>query len=197
MRFSHFIFSFFGFLTSIFLLSFDAQATTSQVKFTPMPTGATIEGAYGFQDPKTCLIWGRNPNGLGVATKYYFLSSTVGTNTFDGAYVQVKNLKLGGFSDWRLPTIDELKALFADSTGAVPPSWWSTLEFGVVPAGQYWSSTLGGNFDATKSYFGLVTVLDYVGNVHSEANGSGVRYTWPVRYETCPAAVASPFGGLK
>jgi Protein of unknown function (DUF1566) len=167
-----------------------ANASPTQVPFTPMPKGATNATAYGFQDPRTCLIWGRNPNGFGVATPYQY----VGTNgQLDGATIRIKTFNLGGFTDWRLPTIIELQDMYLNNTGLLPGSWWSTPSFPAVIAGQFWSSTLGGNFDPTKAYSGLVSALDNVGKAHPEALGSQPRYTWPVRYETCPAAVASPF----
>lgn len=54
-------------------------------------------------DPKTGLIWTAKDNGEGI--------------DWHGAKEYADNLSLGGFSDWRLPTIDELEGLYETDTG--------------------------------------------------------------------------------
>jgi hypothetical protein len=52
----------------------------------------------GWTDPATGLSWTREDNGSDV--------------NWNHAITYCTNLRLGGYSDWRLPTIDELQGIF-------------------------------------------------------------------------------------
>jgi hypothetical protein len=85
----------------------------------------------GWTDPATGLTWTTEDNGSPV--------------NWNQATAYCSNLRLGGYSDWRLPTIDELQGIY-DPGSRVPGSWrngeanWrvkGNLKLSGVP----WSST--------------------------------------------------------
>jgi len=80
----------------------------------------TINGDEVVKDRKTGLMWQRN-NGKGF--------------TWNGAKSYAWDLKLGGFLDWRLPTIDELKTLI---TGVPRNSLAGSVYGGPGEKGFYW-----------------------------------------------------------
>jgi hypothetical protein len=107
---------------------------------------ATIEGnALSYRDNgdgtvtdlNTGLMWQQTPD----FTRY----------TYDEAKEYVENLEIGGYDDWRLPTIKELYSL-AMFDGGIVPEGESTpyvdtdyfdFEYDkLLFAGQYWSSTV-------------------------------------------------------
>jgi len=78
---------------------------------------AREEAAGVWTDPATGLMWAKKDNGADV--------------TWQQATDYCRNLQLAGYSDWRLPMIDELQGIY-DPNANVPGEW------GSVP-GQ-WSS---------------------------------------------------------
>jgi hypothetical protein len=54
-----------------------------------------------WRDSSTGLVWAANDNGKNV--------------TWDNALKYCRNLSLAGYSDWRLPSIDELQGIYDDS----------------------------------------------------------------------------------
>ena len=63
---------------------------------------------YGnWKDPKSNLIW---------SEKHYL----TGTPTLDSLIAYCENLVEGGFSDWRMPTIDELRRLIRNCSNTEP-----------------------------------------------------------------------------
>lgn len=103
---------------------------------------------------------------------------------FERAEAYCNNLKEGGFADWHLPTIDELRTLIvncpklepygtcrvSDRTGCLASTCYSESQclcagdgsdvlfskFGAEGYGQYWSSSAGG-FDGYKQYWLIQT----------------------------------------
>jgi Protein of unknown function (DUF1566) len=76
-------------------------------------------------DPATKLVWASSDNGQGV--------------TWSQAAYYCRNLTVGGFKDWTLPSIDELHGLFggpADANG-------HHLNGPIKVTGWAWSSTPG------------------------------------------------------
>src|SRR6266498_1598106 len=69
-------------------------------------------------DNTTNLMWQQCSAGLSGAT---CATGTIGTYTWDNAITYCEGLTLGGFTDWRLPNIKELKSL-ADTTKATAPA---------------------------------------------------------------------------
>jgi hypothetical protein len=77
-------------------------------------------------DPATGLMWQK--------------ASAPGTHTWDEALSYCANLSLGGFSDWRLPTLAELYALVEKS---IPPPgpMINTVYFPATGSSTYWTSS--------------------------------------------------------
>jgi hypothetical protein len=106
-------------------------------------------------DSKTGLMWTKKDNGDGNVTtekqaKQYDL-------TWQKAVDYCWNLRIGGYSDWRLSTIDELKSIFsADShiqgeccgkTHEAKGYWH--VKGNLLLTGTEWSKTEGDPFDKT------------------------------------------------
>ena len=87
----------------------------------------------------------------------------------------VKRLNYGGYSDWRLPTKEELEA-FAKQGGVRPPVWFNSNGFSSIHSSKYWSSSLyanGNDYAMTVNMNGVA----YVDYGHKGYN----HYVWPVR----------------
>jgi Protein of unknown function (DUF1566) len=77
----------------------DSEAIGARPVATPVRTGFTKEVPEGvYLDPKTKLMWTIADNGKDIH--------------WHEANEYAKQLRLGGFSDWRLPTIEELEKLY-------------------------------------------------------------------------------------
>ena len=83
-------------------------------------------------DPETGLMWTRDDNGKDI--------------DWDGANEYAKNLRLGGYTDWRLPTIDELEKLYDREKGSIRDPFVLTRDW-------CWSSTKEGSGSAWYFYF--------------------------------------------
>ena len=119
-------------------------------------------------DPSTGLTWASKDNGKDVnwhkATDY------------------CRNLRLAGYSDWRLPTIDELQAIYdkdvevsglAGKHGDVHLTWH--VKGNLHLTGSPWSSTH--RIDASGNVSGLVWYFDFVnGRQNSEDAGRFTGY---------------------
>ncbi len=113
------------------------------------------------------LIWATTP----TSAKY----------TWSNAKAYVKNLKLCGFNDWRLPNKEEQMALQSNVGNYAPFAWFNTHGFNNIQTDFYWSSeTYGPN---TSDAWGIFM---YSGKVYNEAK-SGKNYVWPVRGEELTA----------
>jgi len=66
----------------------------------------TLARGY-WSDPSTGLIWTAKDNGSDIS--------------WSNAVKYCKNLSLAGYSDWRLPSIDELENIY-DGSGSTPPT---------------------------------------------------------------------------
>ena len=86
-------------------------------------------------DNTTNLMWQQCSNGLsgaGCAT------GTAATATWESAITYCEGLSLGGFADWRLPNVKELKSI-ADMTKLNPAI--DIVYFPNTVSSSYWSST--------------------------------------------------------
>jgi hypothetical protein len=113
-------------------------------------------------DKLTGLMWSRSgnlPNGI---------------KSWSNAVSYSANLVLCGYSDWRLPDINELESL-VNLDVASPATWLNTQGFSSVLSSVYWSATTQAT-DTTNGWY--VVMSD--GEV--SANGKGLSYyVWPVR----------------
>jgi len=93
---------------------------------------------------------------------------------WSAALTSANDLTLCGFSDWRLPNINELESL-VNSEVTFPTTFLSTQGFSGVQASNYWSSS---NYAVSANYAWIVGMDG--GDV-----GFGVKYNnyyvWPVR----------------
>jgi len=87
-------------------------------------SGETNEGGT-WLDPAHELVWTSADSGIGV--------------TFSQANYYCKNLTLGGYKDWALPTIDELQTLFGGPLNEKGFHVLGPLKL----TGWEWSSSLG------------------------------------------------------
>ncbi len=126
-------------------------------------------------DKLTGLMWVKNLNTVIIKG-----STNGNSTTWQNALDSVKQANaVGGYcgyTDWRLPNINELKSL-VNYGHSSPAAWLNTEGFVGVRANIYWSSTLGGapyTGDVWHVYFSS-------GRVHADINKNGPFYVWPVR----------------
>jgi len=124
----------------------------------------TDNGDGTMTDNLTGLMWTKNAN----------LSNS--TMTWDEALDYCNNLTLGGYSDWRLPNINELESLFnADEYNVV--QWFNAQGFINVQYIYYWSST-------TYAYLpGMAWLVEIAAGIVTPVGKSSGFCVWPVRAE--------------
>ncbi len=100
----------------------------------------------------------------------------------DKANAYVLSLRLGGYSDWRLPTKEELESLltYCESKGISVKNgrcteYYNKIGFKNVQSGSYWSSTSYGGYAGNAWVVSMLT-----GRVDGYGR-SNVSYVWPVR----------------
>lgn len=114
-----------------------------------------------YSDPESGLMWPRNGNIAEVAMNWY------------DAVTYVKQLKVYGYNDWRLPTNVEFETL-ASRGGNRPFEWFNANGFNKVEAGRYWSAT----DDGAKH---TAIFVDMSSGKESHYPKSLDFYVWPVR----------------
>jgi ABC-type transport system substrate-binding protein len=87
-------------LTSLLLLALLGMACLQACAQNQTPANAA---PVGWTDPATGLTWTKADNGSDV--------------NWNQATDYCSSLRLGGYSDWRLPTIDELKGIYDANAG--------------------------------------------------------------------------------
>jgi hypothetical protein len=127
----------------------------------PRFTAGTGTTAECVTDNLTGLMWVRAPSPIPVI--------------WSAALTDANSLTLCGFSDWRLPNINELESLVNSET-AIPAIFLNNQGFSGVQLASYWSSS---------SYVGNEGFAWAVGMNNSGAMGVGSKsnnlYGWPVR----------------
>ena len=94
--------------------------------------------------------------------------------TWIDAMFWVKNLNYTGYTDWRLPTKEELEAL-SKHGGTNPSKWFNANGFNNVQASWYWSSS-------TYAYVTFYAWGVYMVNGNMYVGNKGnIYYVWPVR----------------
>jgi len=114
-------------------------------------------------DNLTGLMWARNAN------------LPNGTRTWYQAVDDCNNLNLCGYTDWRLPSVNELESLI-NREEANSATWLNTQGFINVQANSYWSST---TYASSPNVAWVIYMWD--GDVSSDVKSSSNLYVWPVR----------------
>ncbi|WP_040335131.1 Lcl domain-containing protein [Candidatus Magnetobacterium casense] len=133
----------------------------------------TVNGEQTVTDNLTGLLWAKD---AGTPTTG---NCTGDKRTWEAAlnYVTCLNdANYLGYSDWRLPNINELQSV-TNMGEAYVALWLNSQGFTNVQASRYWSST---TYARSTSYAWVVPMYD--GSVDANAK-SGDRYVWPVRSE--------------
>jgi hypothetical protein len=114
-------------------------------------------------DTLTGLMWAKNAN------------LPNGTRTWYQAVDDCNNLNLCGYTDWRLPNVNELESLI-NANEPNSATWLNGQGFTNVQADGYWSSTTGAS---NPAYAWIIDMWNgYVGvGPKSYRN----YYVWPVR----------------
>jgi len=123
----------------------------------------TDNGDDTMTDNLTGLMWTKNAN------------FPNGTKAWEAALSYCNNLNLRGYSDWRLPNVNELESL-VNSAERDPSAWLNSQGFTNVQADYYWSSTTNANDTA---YAWIVAM--WSGSVGTVVKSSYNGCVWPVR----------------
>jgi hypothetical protein len=118
-------------LTSLLLLALLGMACLQARAQNQTPANVALP--VGWTDPATRLTWTKEDNGSDV--------------NWNQAIAYCSNLRLGEYSDWRLPTIDELQGIY-DSSIEIPGQWpkygqeatWH-VKGNLKLSGEHWSSS--------------------------------------------------------
>jgi hypothetical protein len=137
-------------------------------RFTDNGDGTMIDNLTG-------LMWARNAN------------LPNGYMTWYQAIDYCNNLTLGGYSDWRLPNINELESLVNASQGYLP-TWLTAQGFTNVQDYLYWSSTTS----ALNTYGAWVVAMwDDGGVAVAQDKSASICHVWSVRGGQCGQFVNS------
>lgn len=116
-------------------------------------------------DQQTGLMWARNGNIACIKMDWQV------------AMEWVKKLNYGGYSDWRLPTIEEL-GVFAERVNSPPYKWFNTNGFNSVQAEYYWAGTEAATTESGEECAWVVDMRSHLVLPSSNYDASCV---WPVR----------------
>lgn len=92
-------------------------------------------------DIRTRLMWQQDANDMELYN-------------WQGAVEYCKKLRLAGYSNWRLPTIDELRKLINENQDD-QHKWLNTQGFKNIQPSIYWSSTTYTENDSFALYVGM------------------------------------------
>lgn len=121
-----------------------------------------------YTDPQTGLMWVRNGKIAG------------GAMNWSDAMNWVNNLNYAGYSDWRLPTSQELDP-FALRGITNQSDWFNINGFQKFPD-YYWTTTISPNY-AYDGYI-MTTIMSGSGSSVGAFDKSTSQYVWPVRNTT-------------
>ena len=145
----------------------------------------TDNGNGAITDNLTGLIWTKDANAPGPAA-----CSPATPKTWQGALNYVACLNTNnylGYTDWRLPNINELKSL-VNKEQTDPGAWLNTQGFTNVQSysSLYWSSTTHASYSSDCNSCYAWVVYMYYGDESAGLKSSDYSYTfnyyaWPVR----------------
>ena len=120
-------------------------------------------------DTLTGLMWESKPS----STTYSWTNAIANVESMNTA-PSAPGYNLCGFTDWRLPNINELRSLI-NYGQASPDAWLNTQGFSNVQHSHYWSSSV---YASSKGYAWYVSFNDGSMSGRSTSNS---YYVWPVR----------------
>ena len=123
-------------------------------------TAGTGAEADCITDNLTGLMWVKSPDST--------------TRTWQQALDYANGLTLCGYSDWRLPNVNEFESL-VNAEQSNTAAWLNTQGFSNVQSGVYWSSTTSAYDTVLKWY--VIMDFGYVYNHSDTVSG----YVLPVR----------------
>jgi hypothetical protein len=141
-------------------------------------------------DNLTGLMWAKNANLAGLKTWQEALDYVASINSkggcagsygWDSSYYGILNSEegLGGYTDWRLPDVNELESLI-NAKQANPAAWLNTQGFINAQVDGYWSSTTYYTSTYIEDSF-----LAWFVNIDAGYDGVSFKandgYVWPVR----------------
>ncbi len=141
-----------------------------------------VDNLTGLMWPKSGIIGFEGTNGGEVLAQPNYANTDQNLNnlTWDQASLAVLNMngasvKLCGYNDWRLPTVNELVSLVNYGVSS-QSTWLNSQGFARVQPGSYWSSSTRASF---PSYAWLVSFNN--GGVAARDKTNKGNYVWPVR----------------
>jgi len=132
----------------------------------PWPSPRFYDNGNGtVTDSLTGLMWTKNANLPGSAMTWY------------QAVDYCNNLTQGGYTDWRLPNVNELESLVNDDEPN-SAAWLNSQGFTNVQSKYYWSATTSA-YDPSNAWF----IVMSSGNVYNYYGFKSINgfYAWPVR----------------
>ncbi len=127
----------------------------------PSPRFTVSSDGYCVTDDLTGLMWVRTPDSI--------------TRTWQQAIDFANGLSLCGYTDWRLPNVNELESII--NAGQVnSAAWLNTQGFSNVQSNIYWSST---SYASDPDYAWIVNMWN--GNMNNDNKSNNNYYVWPVR----------------
>ncbi|HZX48581.1 MAG TPA: DUF1566 domain-containing protein [Nitrospirota bacterium] len=126
----------------------------------PSPRFSVSTDGYCVTDNLTGLMWVRSPESV--------------VKAWQGALDYASGLNLCGYTDWRLPNVNELWSLI--NAGQSTYSWLNTQGFNNVRFFDYWSSTSVAQYPYSAWDVGMG-----FGEIGYRDKFNGGAYVWPVR----------------
>ncbi len=152
---------------------------TTTIPLNPAPTGSDGNLIMGTAWPSPRFILGTGTELNCITDKLtglmWIKAPSLTTSTWANALTSAASLKRCGYSDWRLPNINELRSL-VNLSKAVQNTWLQTQGFSNVQSGLYYSSTSDA-LDTSKTWY----VSMSGGTTGSTLKTGSTSYVWPVR----------------
>ena len=129
----------------------------------PNPRFTVSADDYCVTDNLTGMMWVRSPDSA--------------TRTWQQSLDYANGLNLCGYTDWRLPNVNELESLINVEQPNSSAAWLNTQGFNNVKFASYWASTT----NTYKTYFAWIVSMGYGYMDNNNKSVSGYFYAWPVR----------------